>query len=123
LTPTGPGPAIELDPDQQGHLEPLPVAVDIIEPDLAEPPKLRLDVDEAVRRILPVGWVHAAGLQVGEDLRVQRPLPVVFEVMDRVAGDDGVEAARFRKRLGEVVPEHLDRFTGKALASAREHPL
>jgi len=43
--------------------------------------------------------------------------------MEREAGDDGVEAARFRKRLGEVVTEYLDRLAGKALAGALEHRL
>lgn len=34
--------------DQQRHLQPLPVAVDVVEADLAQPLKLRLDIERAI---------------------------------------------------------------------------
>ena len=37
--------------DQKGHLEPLPVAVDIVESELAQPPELGLDIEQPVGRI------------------------------------------------------------------------
>jgi hypothetical protein len=40
------------DPDEQGHLEPLPVAVDVVEAGLAHPPELCRDVEQSIRWIL-----------------------------------------------------------------------
>src|SRR5215212_4658809 len=38
--------------DEKGHLEPLPVAVDVVEAELAQPPELGLDGEQAVGRVL-----------------------------------------------------------------------
>jgi hypothetical protein len=40
-----------LDADEQRHPEPLPVAIDVVKPEFAQPPKLAADVEQAVRRI------------------------------------------------------------------------
>ena len=45
-------PGGRLDADEQRHLEPLPVAVDVVEADLAQPGELRLHVEQAVGRVL-----------------------------------------------------------------------
>jgi hypothetical protein len=41
-----------LDADEKRHLEPLPVAVDVIETQCTQPYELALHVEQAVRRIL-----------------------------------------------------------------------
>ena len=107
-----------LDADEKGHLEPLPVAVDVIEAELAQPAELGLDVEQAVRGVFPIRsiaerlveapvqavgrggdvlevGVDAAGLESLEDLGVQGALSFILEVVDGEAGDDRVE--RFRK--------------------------
>ncbi len=38
--------------DEEGHLEPLPVAVDVVEAELAQPPELGLHVEQAVGGVL-----------------------------------------------------------------------
>jgi hypothetical protein len=40
-----------LDADEKGHLEPLPVAVDVVEADRAQPPELGFDVEQATSSI------------------------------------------------------------------------
>ena len=41
-----------LNADEKGHLEPLPVAIDVVETQLAQPPELGFNVEQAVGRIL-----------------------------------------------------------------------
>jgi hypothetical protein len=45
----------------------------------------------------------AAGSESAHDFAEQRALPVVFEVMDREAGHDGVLGWQWGKRGGEIV--------------------
>ena len=112
--------------DQKGHLEPLPVAVDVIETDLAQPPELNLDSEQAVRRICILEWFADRGkegqmdalrrrghmLEVGEDsagfeeiedLAIKRVLSLVLEVVDGKRGNDNIETPERGQRLGQVV--------------------
>ena len=107
---------------QQRHLEPLPVAVHVVEAGLAQPAELRLHVEQAVGRVLvldrladrgeesPVQALAGRGhvLEVGEQparleqlerLAVERALAVVLEMVDRHRRDHGVEAAERGQRL------------------------
>jgi hypothetical protein len=112
--------------DKKGHLEPLPVAVDVIETELPQPSELSLDVEQAVRPIfilerlldrreeremqamgrrghmLEVGE-DSAGFEEIEDLAIERVLSLMLEVVDAKRGDDSVEAPERGQRLGEVV--------------------
>ena len=65
----------------------------------------------------------AARLQSDENLRIERPLTLVLEVVDRERGHDAVESAQVGKRLGEGVVEQFHRLVGEALAGALEHRL
>jgi hypothetical protein len=133
--------------DEKGHLEPLPVAVDVIETELAKPAELNLHPEQTVRRVrilerftdrgeesemealgrggyvLEVGE-DAAGFQEVEDLSVERTLPFVLEVVDGERGDDGIEAPERGQRLGEVVLYERDASVlGEALARRLQHGL
>jgi len=55
---------------------------------------------------------HATGREQGEDLSVERALAVVREVVDGEAGDDGVELAKRRQRIFEVVRDDGDGALG-----------
>jgi len=122
--------SLGLNSNEEGHLEPLPVAVDVLEADVAQPAKLGLHVGESVRGVLPVGRVakrlveapvkarsrrgdvlevgeDPSGLEQLEDFGVDRALTFVREVMDGEGGDDGAEAVEGGKRLGEVAADEL----------------
>ena len=135
------------DADEERHLQPLPVAVDVVETELAQPAELGLDVEQAVRGVLVLDRLvdrreerqvqalgrrgdvlevgeDPAGLEQLEDLAIERALALVLEVVDRERGDDGVEAPELRQRLGEVVLDELDALiAGEALARRLEHQL
>jgi glycerol dehydrogenase-like iron-containing ADH family enzyme len=85
--------------------EPLPVAVDVVETEFAQPPELALHGEQAVRGILilerladrreerqvqAIGWrghmfevgEHPARFEQVEDLAVERALSLVLEMVD-----------------------------------------
>ncbi len=94
-----------LDAHEERHLEPLPVAVDVVETECAQPPELTLDVEQAVRQIFVLERLadrreerhvqamgrrrdmfevreHSAGFEQIDDLAVQRTLSLVLEMVD-----------------------------------------
>ena len=111
-----------LDSNEERHLEPLPVAIDVIEAEGAQPLKLGVHVERAVGRVLVLDWLfdrfkerqvqavgrrchvlevreYAAGLEQVKDLAIERALAIVLEMMDRKRRDDSVEAAERGQRL------------------------
>ena len=101
-----PLPASRLYADQERHLKPLPVAVDIVETRLPQPFELRFDVERAVGRVLILKRLvdrreerdvqsvsrrrhvlevreHPTRLKHLEDLLVELALSLVLQVMDR----------------------------------------
>jgi hypothetical protein len=133
--------------DKEGHLEPLPVAVDVIEAELAQPPELGLDGEQAIRGIFILEWFanrgkegqveavgrrgymlevseDSAGLEEIEDLTIERVFSLVLEVVDGKRGDDNVKAPERGPRLREVVPQERDTpVVEEPLARRPEHGL
>ena len=91
--------------DEKGYLKPLPVAVDVVKTQSAQPPELALDVDQAVGRIFVLERLadrceerqvqsmrrrrhmlkvreHSAGFEQIEDLAIKRALPLVLQMVD-----------------------------------------
>ena len=67
---------------------------------------------------------HPAGLEPLANLGVEGALALVFQVVDREAGDDRVEGAEVGQGRGHVVPEELDPLVAReALSRGREHRL
>src|SRR5271165_4213193 len=65
---------------------------------------------------------HAAGIQQTVNLRVQRALSLMDDVMNRKTGNDGVKLAEARKRVIEIVSHNGDGGVAvKTLSSGLEH--
>ena len=61
-------------------------------------------------------------VQAVEDFSIQRALAIVRKMMNREAGDDGVEVAEIRKRIIEVVRNHrYTRIRRKLVLQFGEH--
>jgi len=119
------------DADEQRHLQPLPIAIDVGEADIAQPAKLCLNVEQVVGRIFEVRGVaerliegavqarswrgdvfevaeHAPGLEAVKGLRVDHAFACVGDVVDRKARHHRIEAAKVGERFGEVMAHQLD---------------
>ena len=116
---------------EQGELAPFPVAIHVDKANRAQPRELTLHVQQLVRRIVVLradvqagekrlversrrrGDVFevaedASGAQQAEHVFVQRPLALVADVVNREAGDDGVEDAQLSwQRPVEIVGDDL----------------
>jgi cytochrome P450 len=139
--------APRLDPDEQRHLQPLPIAVGVLETQLAQPLDLPPRVEQAVggigvlerladrgeerrvqarsrrRHVLEVGE-DPAGVEQIERLLVERALALMLEMVDREGRDHGVETADVWQRQAEVVAHQLDApVAGETLAGRAEHQL
>ena len=67
---------------------------------------------------------HAPRPEPLEDLAVQRELACVVKVVDRKAGDHGVETAEIGQPVGEIMPHEAHaRLIGESIASRRQHRL
>src|SRR5436190_13718176 len=138
-------------PSEQRQLPPLPEAVHLREPDLAQPRDLRLHVEQLVRAIL-IRQRHpqrreerlvqlrrrrrhmlqvvedSARLEQIEHLRIQRALASMRAVMDREARHYRIEpprvaerAERTERRIEIVLDDLHGRITGKASPRRIEH--
>jgi len=130
---------------QQRQFAPLPVAIDICETDLTQPTQLGLEIKQFVRRIFRVYGVsdrmqklfvqkwrgrgnmiqiteNATRIQQAVGLRIERPLALVYQVMNGEARNNRIKPAKLGKRVIEIVFNYGNaRIAGEALACLGEH--
>ena len=130
---------------QQRQFPPLPLAIYICESNLAQPTKLCLHVQQLVRRIFrlhgetntvqkflvqPLSWrrhmfqitKHPTSVEQAKYFRRERPLPLMYQVMDGETRDHRIKAAQCGHRIVHVV---FNNFYGsvadKPLSRGVEH--
>jgi len=89
------------DSDQQRHLEPFPIAIDIAEADIAQPIKLCLDVEQMVGGILEIR--RAAQSLIEGDVHARGWRCDMFEIAEPAPGHKPIEGVGIERALACVM--------------------
>src|ERR1017187_86543 len=92
MTVCGLGPT----PHQQRQLPPLPMAIHIHKSNFPQPLKLRFEIQQLVRGIFGFARFADVRQELFVQFAIKFALPLVDEMMNREAGNDGVELAQLR---------------------------